>query len=176
MQFYAEVPQDLTRYAKLTAIVMMLIGGMAIMLPFYFGLFSAIILGASVLATGIVGLIYHNQLKKSGVQGAGGSLFWVYIAMGALLAFLPQFTLSLAGFLLGGALIFSGVLGYLAEQRVAASIWRKGRQAVAALLGLVLILSGATGTAWLIGFAFGFYLLVAGSNLWIGATASQLKT
>lgn len=172
MQLQADVPAQFRGQAKGAAVAMMVIGALSILLPFYFAVFSVMILGIAVLCSGLLGVLYFKQLRNQGVTVTGAMIPWLFVLLGALLLFLPQLTLSVAGFIIGGGMIFSGVMGWLAERRVInGSLWYKLTHIVTAVLGLVLVLSGASGAAWLIGVMFGINMLIAGGNLWINVTA-----
>lgn len=174
MQLYSRVPVEFASKAKTAAGVMMIIGLLAILLPFYFGLFSVLILGAAVLASGILGAVYNWQLAKLGIDSGTNLAPWFFILLGFLLLFTPELTLSIAGLLIGAGLVFSGTMGWLAEKRTSTpSIWWQIRHAITGILGLVLILSGASGTAWLIGVFFGLNMLIVGANLWVIASTAD---
>ena len=168
MQLYSRVPVEFASKAKTAAGIMMMIGLLAILLPFYFGLFSVLILGTAVLASGILAAIYNWQLAKLGVNSGTNLVPWFFILLGFLLLSTPELTLSIAGLLIGAGFVFSGTMGWLAEKRTRKpSIWWQLRYAITGIFGLILILSGASGTAWLIGVFFGLNMLFAGANLWI---------
>jgi uncharacterized membrane protein HdeD (DUF308 family) len=171
MQLYSPVPVGFTSIAKMAAGIMMVIGVLAILLPFYFGVFSVLILGGAVLTSGILGVIYNWQLAKLGADSGANLAPWLFVLLGFLLLSTPKLTLSIAGLLIGAGLIFSGTMGWLVEKRVGnPSIWWQLRHAITGIFGLILILSGASGTAWLIGVFFGLNMLIAGANLWIAIT------
>lgn len=174
MQLYSPVPDEFTSNAKMAAGIMMVIGILAILLPFYFGVFSVIILGGAVLASGILGVLYNWQLAKLGAYSGANMAPWVSVLLGFLLLSTPKLTLSIAGLLIGAGLIFAGAMGWLAEKRTGKPfIWRQLRHAITGIFGVILILSGASGTAWLIGVFFGLNMLIAGAHLWLAITTDE---
>lgn len=174
MQLYSPVPVEFRSNAKMAAGIMMLIGALAILLPFYFGMFSVLIVGGAVLASGILGVAYNWQLSKLGADSGAALAPWLFVLLGLLLLFTPKFTLSIAGLCLGASLIFSGVMGWQQEKSTGQpSISRQLRHAITGTFGLIIILSGASGAAWLIGLFFGLNMLIAGANLWISLSADH---
>ena len=174
MQLYTNIPKELSGNAKAAALVMMAIGALSMVLPVYFATLSVLILGGAVLACGVLGFIYNRYLGQRGVTQTSNVMPILFLLLGALLIFVPELTLSVAGLIIGGSLIFSGVLGWLAEKRIVnPSFWWQLRHGVTALLGLILILSGASGAAWLIGVSFGLNMLMAGANVWIALASQQ---
>jgi len=174
MQFYSPVPDEFTSNAKMAAGIMMVIGVLAILLPFYFGVFSVLILGGAVLASGILGVIYNWQLAKLGADSGANLGPWLFVLLGLLFLSTPKLTLSIAGLLIGAGLMFSAALGWLAKKRTyKSSIWWQLRHAITGIFGLILILSGASGAAWLIGVFFGLNILIAGASLWIAITIDE---
>lgn len=174
MQLYSPVPVEFTSNAKMAAGIMMAIGVLAILLPFYFGLFSVLILGGAVLASGILGIVYNWQLARLGADSGANLAPWLFVLLGFLLLSTPKLTLSIAGLLIGAGLMFSGVMGWLVEKHSGKpSILWQLRHAITGIFGLILILSGASGIAWLIGVFFGLNMLIAGANLWIAVTADN---
>ncbi len=174
MQLYSPVPDAFISHAKMAAGIMIVIGILAILLPFYFGLFSVLILGGAVLASGILGVAYNWQLARLGVDSGAKLAPWLFVLLGFLLLTTPKLTLSVAGLIIGTGLMASGVMGWLAEKHTGQpSVWWQLRHAITAIFGLIVVLSGASGTAWLIGVFFGLNMLIAGVNLWIALTAGN---
>ncbi|MFO6425088.1 DUF308 domain-containing protein [Motilimonas sp. KMU-193] len=168
MQLYTNVPSEMRKSAKIAAILLMLIGALAIILPVYFATLSVMILGSALLSCGVLGWLYNRFLNRSGITETSNLMPIMFGLLGLLLLLVPSLTLSVAGLIIGVGLIFSGVMGWLVERRIVnPSFWSQLRNGITALLGLVLILSGATGAAWLIGVLFGLNTLIAGANVWI---------
>ncbi len=175
MQLYTDVPSEQRKTAKIAAILMMLIGALAIILPVYFATLSVMILGSALLACGVLGWLYNRHLNRCGISQTSNLMPIMFGLLGLLLLLIPSLTLSVAGLIIGIGLIFSGVMGWLTERRIVnPSFWWQLRHGITALLGFVLILSGATGAAWLIGVLFGLNILIAGANVWL-TIASQSR-
>ncbi|MCE2572935.1 DUF308 domain-containing protein [Motilimonas eburnea] len=175
MQLYTNVPKEMQKSAKLAAILMMVIGALAVILPVYFATLSVMILGVALLACGGLGWLYNRHLSRCGINETSNLMPLIFCLLGLLLLLVPSLTLSVAGLIIGVGLIFSGVMGWLTERRIVnPSFWWQLRHGITALLGLVLILSGATGAAWLIGVLFGLNILIAGANVWL-TLASQAR-
>lgn len=152
---------DSRRQARWLAIAMMVLGTLAIILPFYIGMAAAMLLGASITLSGISGLWTCRRLQQEGYPSFAAP-FWGYLLIGVLLLLWPQLTLGLAALLLGGGLVLAALASW---QRGAG--WRVNIPALLTLLFGVLVLgSGASGVAWLIGIAFGLSLLQQGWLLW----------
>jgi len=174
MQLYSPVPDEFLAHAKMAAGIMIMIGVLAILLPFYFGLFSVLILGGAVLASGILGVAYNWQLARLGVDSGAKLALWLFVLLGFLLLTTPKLTLSVAGLIIGTGLMASGAMGWLAEKHTGqpSVLWQL-RHVITGIFGLVLILSGAAGTAWLIGVFFGLNMLIVGVSLWMTLTAGN---
>ncbi|WP_434340792.1 DUF308 domain-containing protein [Motilimonas cestriensis] len=174
MQLYTNIPKELTGQAKTAAMIMMVIGALSMILPVYFATLSVLILGGAVLACGVLGFAYNRYLNQRGVTNTSNLVPILFVLLGVLLLFMPALTLSVAGFIIGASLIFSGLMGWFAERRIVnPSFWWQLRHGITALLGLILILSGANGAAWLIGVIFGLNMLIAGANVWIAIAGQQ---
>lgn len=174
MQLYTNIPKELSVQAKIAAAIMMVIGALAMVLPVFFATLSVLILGGAVFACGALGFAYNRYLHQKGVTNTSNLVPILFVLLGALLLFMPALTLSVAGFIIGASLIFSGLMGWLAERRIVnPSFWWQLRHGITAVLGLILILSGANGIAWLIGVLFGLNMLIAGANVWIAIAGQQ---
>ena len=96
---------------KLFAVVSILLGVTAIVVPYFFGTLAVMALGGVMLASGIVALIYVKTARK---QGVPASVFgpWAQVIIGAVILIWPELALWLVAILLGGGLIlgFSGRL------------------------------------------------------------------
>ncbi len=152
---------DSRRQARWMAIGMMAMGALAIILPFYIGMAAAMLLGASIAISGLTGLWTCRRLQQSGYPSFAAP-FWGYLLIGVLLLLWPQLTLGLAALLLGVGLVLAALV-----------IWRRGagwRTNIPALLtllfGVLVLGSGASGVAWMVGMAFGLSLLQQGWLLW----------
>ncbi len=154
--------------ARLIAVAMMIIGVLAMLLPFYIGIATAMIIGVAIASVGALGLLVSYRLKQAGYQTQSGFLYGFYLLVGVLLTLMPQLTLGIAAFLLGASLLLIGLFSWRSAGH---STFAKVKAVAALLLGVLVILSGASGIAWLIGVCFGISLLLQGINLW--ASVSQ---
>jgi len=95
------------------AIISILLGVAAIVLPYFFGTLAVMALGGVMLASGIVSLLYVNDARK---RGFPVSVFgpWAQVIAGVVILVWPQLALWLAAILLGGGLILSGIAGLTA--------------------------------------------------------------
>jgi uncharacterized membrane protein HdeD (DUF308 family) len=150
------------------AVVTILLGVAAIVLPYFFGKLAVMALGGVVLAGGIVSLLFVNDVRKRGLPV---SVFgpWAQVLAGVVLLIWPELALWLVAVLLGGGLILSGITG-LAALRDAGVInpplMRKIGFWASIVLGVVLIVMGAFGSAILLGLVLGIALINAGLQQW----------
>jgi uncharacterized membrane protein HdeD (DUF308 family) len=154
--------------AKFGAVASILLGVAAIVLPYFFGTFAVMLLGGVMLASGIVALLYANAARKEGLPV---SVFapWAQIIAGAVILIWPGLALWLVAVVLGGGLILSGVTG-LASLRdsgiVNPPLFRKIELWLSIVLGALLIIMGATGSAILLGVVLGVALIGRGLQQW----------
>jgi uncharacterized membrane protein HdeD (DUF308 family) len=150
------------------AIISVLLGVAAIVLPYFFGTFAVMLLGGVMLASGVVALLYVNAARKDGLPV---SVFapWIQILIGAIILIWPGLALWLVAVLLGGGLILSGVTG-LASLRdsgvVNPPLFRKIELWSSIGIGVLLIAMGATGSAILLGVVLGVALIARGLRQW----------
>ena len=153
---------------RLFATVSILLGIAAIIVPYFFGTVAVMALGAIMLASGIIALLYAIDLRK---QGLPVSVFgpWVQILAGIVILVWPELALWLVAVLLGGGLILSGIMGLTALNDAGAenrsTIHKIGLWASIAL-GALLIVMGSLGSAILLGLVLGLALINAGFQQW----------
>ncbi len=153
---------------RLFAVVSILLGVAAIILPYFFGTFAVMALGGVMLASGIVALLYVYDARKHGVAA---SVFgpWAQVIAGAVILVWPELTLWLLAILLGGGLILTGITG-LTEMRdsrvVNPPLYLKVGLWTSIALGVLLIVLGAFGSAVLLGLVLGIALINAGLQRW----------
>jgi len=153
---------------RMPAIISVLLGVAAIVLPYFFGTFAVMLLGGVMLASGIVALLYVNAARKEGLPV---SVFapWAQILIGAVILIWPGLALWLVAVLLGGGLILSGITG-LASLRdsgvVNPPLFRKIELWSSIAIGVLLIAMGATGSAILLGVVLGVALIARGLQQW----------
>ncbi len=154
---------------RLFAVVSIMLGVTAIVVPYFFGTLAVMALGGVMLASGIAALVYVSAAPK---QGLPVSVFgsWAQVIIGAVILIWPELTLWLVAVLLGGGLILSGITG-LAALRDAGVInpprLRKiGLWSSIIVLGVLLIVIGGLGSAILLGLVLGVALISAGLQQW----------
>jgi len=150
------------------AVVSILLGVAVIVIPYFFGTLAVMTLGGVMLASGIVSLLYVNDARK---QGLPVSVFgpWVQVIAGMVILIWPELTLWLVAILLGGGLILSGITGLTALRDSGVAnppLLRKIGLWSSIVLGALLIVMGAFGSAILLGVVLGIALINAGLQQW----------
>ncbi len=150
------------------AVVSILLGAAAIILPYFFGTFAVMVLGGVMLASGIVALLYVYNVRKHGLPV---SVFgpWAQVIAGVVILVWPELTLWLLAILLGGGLILSGITGLTAmrdSQVVNQPLYLKIGLWTSIALGVLLIVMGSFGSAVLLGLVLGIALISAGLQQW----------
>ena len=150
------------------AVVSILLGAAAIILPYFFGTFAVMVLGGVMLASGIVALLYVYNARKHGLPV---SVFgpWAQVIAGVVILVWPELTLWLLAILLGGGLILSGITGLTAmrdSQVVNHPLYLKIGLWTSIALGVLLIVMGSFGSAVLLGLVLGIALISAGLQQW----------
>lgn len=153
---------------KFFAVVSILLGAAAIVLPYFFGTLAVIALGGVMLASGVVALLYVNDVRK---QGLPASVLgpWIHMIAGAVILIWPELALWLVAVLLGGGLILSGVTGLTTLRDsgvVNPPLLRKIGLWSSIALGTLLIVMGGFGSAILLGLVLGVALINAGLQQW----------
>lgn len=150
------------------AVVSILLGVAAIILPYFFGTFAVMVLGGVMLASGIVALLYVYNVRKHGLPV---SVFgpWAQVIAGVVILVWPELTLWLLAILLGSGLILSGITGLTAmrdSQVVNPPLYLKFGLWTSIALGVLLIVMGGFGSAVLLGLVLGIALINAGLQQW----------
>lgn len=153
---------------KFSAVISILLGVAAILLPYFFGTFAVMMLGGVMLAGGIVALLYTNAARKEGIPV---SFFapWVQVLAGTVILIWPGLALWLVAVILGGGLVLSGITGLTALRDsglVNPPMVRKIELWSSIALGVLLIVLGAVGSAILLGVVLGVALISAGLQQW----------
>ena len=156
---------------RLFAVVSILLGVAAIILPYFFGKFAVMVLGGVMLASGAVTLLYVYNARK---QGFPFSVFgpWAQVIAGFVILVWPELTLWLLAILLGGGLILSGITGLtaMADSKVVnPPIYHKFGLWTSIVLGVLLIVLGGSGSAVLLGLVLGIALISVGIQQWRAA-------
>ena len=150
----------------------MLLGVAAILLPYFFGTLAVMMLGAIVLASGILALFYINAARKAGIPG---SVFapWAQTIAGAILIIWPELALWIVAIIIGAGLILNGITGLATLSGsdlvnppgiIKAWLW------ASIILGVLIIISGSTGSAILLGLILGVVFISNGIQQWRLAT------
>ena len=154
--------------AKFSAITSILLGVAAIILPYFVGTLAVMILGAVMLASGIVALLYVNAVRKEGIPVSIVSP-WVQVIAGVVILIWPGLALWIVAVILGGGLILSGITGLTALRDsgiVNPPVLRKIELWSSIVLGVLLIVLGGAGSAILLGMVLGVALISTGLQRW----------
>lgn len=153
---------------KFSAVISIFLGVAAIILPYFFGTFAVMMLGAVMLASGIVALLYVNAARKEGIP-VSVLAPWVQVIAGAVILIWPGLALWIVAVILGGGLILGGITGLTALRDsglVNPPIRRKIELWSSIVLGVLLIVLGGTGSAILLGVVLGVALISIGLQYW----------
>jgi uncharacterized membrane protein HdeD (DUF308 family) len=157
--------------AKLTAGITIALGVSAIMLPYLFGTVAVMMLAAVMLASGIVALLYVNAARKHGIPVSVLGP-WAQMVAGVVLLIWPGLALWLVAVVLGGGLVLSGIVGLSAlasSDVVNPPTMKKIELWSSIVLGVLLIVMGAAGSALLLGVILGIALIGVGFQQWMAA-------
>jgi uncharacterized membrane protein HdeD (DUF308 family) len=125
-------------------------------------------LGGVMLASGIVSLLYVNAARGQGVP-VSVLAPWAQIVAGIVILIWPELALWLVAVILGGGLILSGISGLTALRDagiVNPPMLRKIGLWSSIVLGVLLIIAGAAGSAILLGVVLGVAMISAGLHQW----------
>ena len=153
---------------KIIAVIIIMLGITAIVIPYFFGTLAVMVLGAVILASGILSLFYIYHVRR---QGFLVSVFgpWVQVIAGLVILVWPELTLWLIAVLLGAGLILNGITGLTAIRDsvvINVPVTHKIAQWLSIILGVLLIVMGSFGSAILLGFILGIALISAGIQQW----------
>lgn len=153
---------------KFSAIISILLGVAAIILPYLFGTVAVMLLGGVMLASGIVALLYVSAMRKQGIPVSVYSP-WVQVIAGLVILIWPELALWIVAVILGGGLILSGITGLTALRDsgiVNPPVFRKIELWSSIVLGGLLIVLGSSGSAILLGVVLGVALISTGLQQW----------
>jgi uncharacterized membrane protein HdeD (DUF308 family) len=153
---------------KFSAVISILLGVAAIILPYLVGTLAVMMLGGVMLVSGIVTLLYVNAARKEGIPV---SVFapWVQVIAGVVILIWPGLALWIVAVILGGGLILSGITGLTALRDsgvVNPPMLRKIELWSSIVLGALLIALGGAGSAVLLGVVLGIALISTGLQQW----------
>jgi len=150
------------------AVVSVLLGAAAIALPYLAGTVAVMALGGLMLAGGIVALLFVRDARRQGMPvGVFGP--WAQVIAGAVILIWPELALWLVAVLLGGGLILTGINGLTALRNsglVNPPLLRKIGLWASIVLGVLLIATGAFGSAVLLSLVLGVALINLGLHQW----------
>jgi len=152
----------------LGAAITVALGAAAIILPALFGTAAVMLLAGVMLASGVVGLLNVNAARRAGFAASVAGP-WVHIIAGAVIFLWPELALWLVAVVLGGGLILGGITGLSAlkaSQTVNPTWWERVEPWAGIVLGVILIVMGAAGSAMLLGFVLGIALIASGLRQW----------
>ena len=153
---------------KIIAVISIMLGITAIVIPYFFGTLAVMVLGGVILASGIVTLFYMYYVRRQGLL-VNVSGPWVQVIAGLVILVWPELTLWLIAVLLGAGLILNGINGLTAIREsvvINISVTHKIVQWLSIILGILLIVMGSFGSAILLGFILGIALISAGIQQW----------
>ena len=153
---------------KFSAVTSILLGVAAIILPYFFGTFAVMALGGVMLFSGIMALLYVNAARRQGIP-VSVIAPWVQVIAGAVILIWPGLALWIVAVILGGGLILGGIAGLTALRDsglVNPPALRKIELWSSIVLGALLIISGATGSAILLGVVLGIAFISVGLQRW----------
>lgn len=153
---------------RIFAVFSILLGVAAIALPYFFGTLAVMALGGVMLASGIVSLLFVLDARR---QGLPISVFgpWAQVIAGLVILIWPELALWLVAALLGGGLILGGITGLTARKDAGIVNPPLPRQVglwASIVLGVLLIVMGAFGSAILLGLVLGIALIAVGVQQW----------
>jgi uncharacterized membrane protein HdeD (DUF308 family) len=153
---------------RIFAFISIALGIAAIALPYLFGTLAVAVLGGVMLASGIVSLLFVFDARK---QGLPVSVLgpWAQVIVGLVILIWPELALWLAAVLLGAGLILNGITGLTALRDagvVNPPLMRRVGLWASIVLGALLIILGALGSAVLLGVALGIALIAVGIQQW----------
>jgi uncharacterized membrane protein HdeD (DUF308 family) len=153
---------------KAFAVISVLLGITAIVIPYFFGTLAIMVLGSVILASGMVSLFYMYYIRRQGfLISVSGP--WVQVIAGLVILVWPELTLWLIAVLLGAGLILNGITGLTAIRDsvvINLPVTHRIQQWLSIILGVLLIVMGSFGSAILLGFILGIALIFAGIQQW----------
>jgi hypothetical protein len=154
--------------AKISAGLTVLLGVVAIFLPNWFGTMAVVVLAAVMVASGIVSLLFISTVRSNGIPLTVLGP-WVQIVAGVTLFIWPGIALWLVAVVLGGGLILTGIMGLYTLRNASVinpPLIKKIEYWSSIVLGVLLVIMGAAGSAVLLGIILGLALIGIGSQQW----------
>lgn len=159
---------NLESATKFSAIAMIVLGIAAIVLPFWVGTLAVLLLAGLMLASGGLALVYGYAARRAAIPVSVLGP-WAQVLAGVVLLIWPGLALWLVALVLGGGLIVSGILELATSPAVRAdgsSTLQRIAAWSAIVLGGLLIVMGAAGSALLLGSVLGIALIGSGLQRW----------
>ena len=151
-------------------VVLILLGVVALLSPLAAGIALSLLIGVVLIVSGLVGMVSAFAGRDHAHPGFGFASSGVALAIGLALIFYPLAGPVVVAILLGVYLLGDGVflIGLAMDHRKRASRrwgWLLASGVLDLVLGAVLLLLGAAGSATLLGVFIGIDLIVAGVAL-----------
>ena len=156
------------RSVTIWAVLMILLGVLAIALPFGAGLGITIFLGWIIVFTGCAHIASAFQIKGAGAKALRALLGAIYIAGGLLIAFQPALGLLSLTLVVASLLLAEGILliiSFFKLRALPGAGWIMADGIVTLILGLLIWLRWPASSVWAIGTLFGINLIMSGFAL-----------
>jgi len=156
------------RSVTVWAILMILLGGLAIALPFGTGLGITIFMGWIIFFTGCAHIASAFHARGAGAKTLRVLLGAIYIAGGLFIAFQPAIGLLSLTLVLASLLLAEGILliiSFFKVRPLPGAGWLMADGIVTLILGLLIWLRWPASAIWAIGTLFGINLIMSGIAL-----------
>ena len=168
LQYQGSAGFRFLKRARLFRHVGLSLHSMALSERYLFGTVAVMMLGAVMLASGFVALLYVTAVRKEGIPVSVVSP-WAQVIAGVVILIWPGLALWIVAVILGGGLILSGITGLTPlrdSEIVNPPVLRKIELWSSIVLGVLLIVLGGTGSAILLGVILGIALISTGLQRW----------
>jgi uncharacterized membrane protein HdeD (DUF308 family) len=162
--------QDRSPWLTIEAIVLIILGVLAIVFPLFAGIAVAVVIGWVFILSGVVGLISAIAGRQHAHLGWSIASAVIAVLFGLLLLLHPLFAAVAITLLIAAYFLFDGVtlIGLGLDQRKRGSLrwrWMVGAGVLDIVLAVLTVSLGAVGSAALIGIIVGIDLIIAGASL-----------
>jgi uncharacterized membrane protein HdeD (DUF308 family) len=162
--------QNRSSWLTIEAIVLIVLGILAIVFPLFAGIALALVIGWVFVVSGVVGLISAIAGRDHAHLGWSIASAVIAVLFGLLLLLHPLFAAVAITLLLAAYFLFDGVtlVGLGLDQRKRGSLrwrWMVGAGVLDIVFGVLTFSLGALGSAALIGVIVGIDLIIAGASL-----------
>jgi len=156
------------RSVTIWAVLMILLGMLAIALPFGTGLGITIFLGWIIVFTGCAHIASAFQIRGASAKALRVLLGAIYVTGGLLIAFQPAIGLLSLTLVLASLLLAEGILliiSFFKLRPLPGAGWVMADGIVTMILGLLIWLRWPASSVWAIGTLFGINLIMSGVAL-----------